>query len=262
MKFALCLPFVLLLGLVIGGWAPKEELRASQKQVADLTSKLGDRAKDSRMDMFTSMVKIPERATKPASLSKPTKVSETSFSIQLTNAPAAAETALAKTTGATNGAVREASATKQPADKPLKPEDLQARIDEAKELWKTRVDVARAQWIDRLKLTPEQTALFDDSLNAMNEQLYHSMQGLAIELESSDTLTPETGTRTFSEMTSALVQAYDELGSIVPDAQRPDTAKMELTDFIDPGVAEPLIAVQDKLNKLPNNRRAGLGILR
>ena len=33
MKFALFIPFILLLGLVIGGWAPKEELRAANKEI-------------------------------------------------------------------------------------------------------------------------------------------------------------------------------------------------------------------------------------
>jgi len=257
MKLALCLPFVLLLGLVIGGWAPKEELRASQKQVADLTAKLGDKSKDSRMDMFTSMVKIPERATKPVALSAAPKVTKTSHRYSLTNAAAAAVTSVA-----TTNAVQKQPASEPPSKPALKPEDMRARIDEAKELWKTRVEVARAQWIDRLKLSQDKTALFDQSINSMNEQLYSSMQNLADQLQASDTLTPETGTRAFNEMTSALVQAYDDLGAIIPEEQRGEAAKMELTDFIDPAVAEPLIAVQDKLEKLPKDRPNRMRLLR
>ena len=256
MKFALFLPFVLLLGLIIGGWAPKEELRASQKQVAELTAKLGDQEKGSRMDMFTSMVKIPERATKPGGPPKP-KAAETGQHIRLTNA-----TATAVAPAATNSAGQVKADPAQPPAKPLKPEDMRARIDEAKELWKTRVEVVRAQWIDRLKLSQDQTALFDQSINSMNEQLYLSMQKLSDELQMSDTLTPETGTRAFNEMTSALVQAYDDLGAIIPQEQRGETAKMELTDFIDPAVAEPLIAVQGKLDNLPKDRPNRMRFLR
>jgi hypothetical protein len=136
----------------------------------------------------------------------------------------------------------------------LAPEDLSARIEEAKELWKTRVEIARAQWIDRLKLTPEATALFDASINAMNEELYTSMQRLADTLAAGESLTPEIGTRAFNEMTTSLVKTYDALGALVPEEQRGRAGAMELTDFIDPAVAEPLIAVQDKLDKLSAQR--------
>lgn len=246
-KLLLILPFVLLLGLLIGGWAPKEELRAVKKEVAELTGKLASREKDSRVDAFTRMVQIPDRAKKitapPAA--KPVSVRVSGADDPQTNAvadtvsPAATNTVDARATPA---------AKKEPE---LSPEDLRARIDEAKELWKTRVEIARAQWIDRLKLDPEATALFDATVNAMNEELYASMQGLADALANNDALTPELGTRFFNEMTSSLVKTYDDLATFVPEAQRGEAAKMELTDFIDPAVAEPLISVQDKLENMP-----------
>ena len=249
MKLAVCLPFVLLLGLVIGGWAPKEESRAAQKEIADLRKRLSESDKSPRTDVFTRMVKIPERATKPAAPAKPQTAARPAPDSPATNAASAA-------VQAPNSAAR-ADAAPAP-EKPLKPEDMRARIDEAKELWKTRVDVARAQWVARLKLTPDQEALFDESINAMNEQLYLSMQKLADELAASDTLTPEAGTRAFGEMTAALVQTYDSFVAIVPEEQRGEAAKIELTDFIDPAVAEPLIDVQDKLENLPKERQGGV----
>ena len=257
MKFALFLPFVLLLGLIIGGWAPKEELRASQKQVAELTAKLGDQEKGSRVDMFTSMVKIPERASKPVRPPQAQQSPVAGVQVGSTNADAAIAVQRE-----TNSPAHAQASPEKHDEKPLKPEDMRARIDEAKELWKTRVDVVRAQWLDRLKLSQDQTTLFDESINSMNEQLYLSMQKLADELQMSDTLTPETGTRAFNEMTSALVQAYDDLGAFIPQEQRDVTAKLELTDFIDPAVAEPLIAVQDKLQNLPKDRRPILRLQR
>lgn len=249
MKLAVLLPFVLLLGLVIGGWAPKEEARSAQKEIADLRKKLAESEKGSRADVFTRMVKIPERATKPSSPAK--------LQVSVKLAPAdPASNAVSVAEQASNST--EQARSEQPSEKPLKPEDMRARIDEAKELWKTRVDVARAQWVARLKLTPDQEALFNESINAMNEQLYLSMQKLADTLAASDTLTPEAGTRAFSEMTAALVQTYDSLGAIVPEEQLAEAAKIELTDFIDPAVAEPLIDVQDKLEKLPKDRQPGM----
>ena len=255
MRIALLLPFALLLGLAIGGWAPKEELRARQRETDDLRKKLSESDKESRSDVFTSLVKIPSRTTpsgdKPHALAR---------AKGRRDAPAPTEGA------APTGAVAAAAAPAAPtADKPAtppKPEDLKARIEEAKELWKTRVDIARAQWIDRLKLNQDGTAQFDESINSMNERLYASMQSVADRLAATDTLTPEDGTRAFNDMTSALVQAYDDLNAIVPEDLRGEVAKTELTDFIDPAVAEPLIAVQDKLEKLPRQKGPRMGLLK
>ena len=245
MKYLLFLPPALLLGLVIGGWAPKEELRSAKKEVADLSQKLASREKDSRMDAFTRMVQIPDRAQKVKPAPRPSPRPEAP--------PAPADAALqpAATNAPADAAPQGAAHPPWKKERELTPEDLRARIDEAKELWKTRVEIARAQWIDRLKLTPEAAALFDDSINAMNENLYLSMQNLAATLENAESLTPELGTRFFNEMTSSLVQTYDDLNAIVPEGQLGEAAKIELTDFIDPAVAEPLIAVQDKLENMP-----------
>ncbi len=254
MKLAFFFPLILLLGLIIGGWAPKEELSAAKKQIAELDGKLAIREKDSRLDAFTSMVKIPERtkAPKPVPKQKTVSFSATAGDDSGTNAPASSAQPPAGTNASADKLVRPETKAET-----LSPEDLRARIDEAKELWKTRVDIARAQWIDRLKLTPEAASLFDASINAMNEELYTSMQSLADTLAAGETLTPEIGTRAFNEMTTALVKTYDDLNIIVPEAQRGEASKIELSDFVDPSVAEPLIAVQDKLDKIPAQQRGG-----
>ncbi len=255
MKWMILFPPVLLLGLVIGGWAPKEELRAARKEIAELSKAASNRGRDTRIDSFTRMVQIPDRAQRTRTVQE--------------DAP---EDAVAAADDAGTNAPPDAAASssgrpkpEQPKKRePLTPEDLRARIDEAKELWKTRVDVARAQWLDRLKLSAEQATQFDDAINAMNERLYYAMQDFADTLENADTLTPEAGTRAFNELTSALTQTYDDLHSIVPEEQRGETANIELTDFIDPGVAEPLIAVQGKLeNAAPAQRgRRGTRLFR
>ncbi len=250
MKLAVFLPFVLLLGLIIGGWAPKEDLRAATKELTELKGQLAKRSKDQRVDTFASFVKIPERATR---LNPKPPSAGNGPDLPAAGAPsndAPREAAAGRTV--TNTAARSAAA--QP-ETPRSAEDLRARIDEAKELWKTRVEIARAQWLDRLRLSAEDAALFDDTINTMNESLYASMQRMADGLAADKALTPEDGVRVFSEMTSALVQAYDDLNAFLPEAQRGEAANLELTDFVDPAVAEPLIAVQDKLDNMPKGRR-------
>ena len=254
MKLALFFPLFLLLGLIIGGWAPKEELRAAKKEAAELKEKLASGSKDSRMDAFTRMVQIPERAKSPKPAPRQNQVSVSVTTVDESGTNALSSAALPATT---NAPAAKGTPPEVKKAAPPSPEDLRARIDEAKELWKTRVDIARAQWIDRLKLTPEATALFDTSINAMNEELYTSMQSLADTLAAGATLTPEIGTRAFNEMTTALVKTYDDLNALIPEAQRGAATTMELTDFIDPAVAEPLISVQDKLENMPAQQRGG-----
>jgi hypothetical protein len=141
---------------------------------------------------------------------------------------------------------RSEAVTAAPAHPPS-PEDLRARINEAKELWVARVEISRAQWIERLKLESASADAFDRAINGMNEQLYAAMQNLSTGVESADMLTPETGLRAFSEMSSVLVQTYDDIRAVVPEEGQADLAQLETTDFVDPAVADPLIAVQDKL---------------
>ena len=252
MKYLIFLPLALLLGLFIGGWGPNAELLALRKELADTTKKLAAREKDSRIDTITRMVHIPDRAAaKPRT--KPQPPAPATETTGESTAPSPTDTAPATVT---------VSVEPEPAPppEPPAPEDLQARIEEAKELWATRVQIAREQWINRLKLTPEETELFDAAINAMNADLQASIQSLADVLAADGEMTPELGTRFFNEMTASLVQAYDDFDSFVPADSRGEAAKIELTDFIDPAVAEPLIAVQNKLGgnaPIPGERRRG-----
>ena len=89
---------------------------------------------------------------------------------------------------------------------------------------------------------------FDDVINTMNERLYYAVQDFADLLAASDTLTPEDTTRAINDMTTVLTETYNDFHEVVTEEQRGEVSMIELTDFIDPGVAEPLIAVQDKLD--------------
>lgn len=248
MKFLIFLPFAVLFGILLGGWSPKEELRALRQELDALRQKADSRQKDTRFDAITRMVQIPERAAaKPKA--KPAHA-ERSVTVDLDAPTSTVAQAVADTpikTGASGTPPLEANESQQD----VSPEDIKARIEEAKALWATRVQIARSQWLNRLKLTAENTERFDASINAMNEELQASMQGLADVLALGEEMTPELGTRFFNEMTTSLVRTYDDLTVIVPEEQRGEAAKLELTDFIDPAVAEPLIAVQDKLDTMP-----------
>jgi hypothetical protein len=236
MKPLLLFPFILLLGLIIGGWAPKEELRKLKKEMKTLQKRIERGDRENRVNAFTRMMHIPDRA------SKTTPASEKPATEQ---APAINGKDAAAISGNATNTISHSSRRRR---REVAPEDLQTRIGEAQELWKTRVEIARAQWHNRLKFNTEQAMRFDDVINTMNERLYYAVQDFADLLAASDTLTPEDTTRAMNDMTTVLTETYNDFHEFVTEEQRGEVSMIELTDFIDPGVAEPLIAVQDKLD--------------
>ena len=66
-------------------------------------------------------------------------------------------------------------------------------------------------------------------------------------IEAQEKMTPELGFRLMGDTSTILAETYDKIGEILPQGQRAEVSEMQMIDFIDPAVAEPLIDVQDKL---------------
>ena len=139
----------------------------------------------------------------------------------------------------------------------LSPEDLRARIEEAQELWRTRVDMVRAQWKKKLKLEGEAERAFDAAVQEMNERLYDSVSALAGILSEKDRMTPELGMRLVGETATILSETYDKIGACASPELRDSVSSMQMVDFIDPGVAQPLVDVQGKLDGFAIGGRNG-----
>ena len=140
----------------------------------------------------------------------------------------------------------------------MAPEDLRARIEEAQDLWKTRVDLATAQWKEKLDLEGSASEQFDAAIAGMNDQLYDTMQTVAALLANQEKMTPELGLRMVGDATAIMAETYGKIGEIVPDGKRAEVSDIQVFDFIDPGVAEPLIPVQEKLRNMPYQRPMGM----
>ncbi len=231
MKLWHLLPFTLLAGLLIGRWLPNAETRLESAVRMEVSTQKNTDA----LNNITRMVQIPDKASKPRRrapvvTNQPPEVATNAISIDLTN---------------TN-----APAAHRHRER-LSPEDLRARIDEAKELWRTRAELARAQMIDKLDLkTVEQQTQFDTAINTMNQTMFDTMKGLATEVKNSPEMTTEQGIRVVAQMTSAMTTAYDSLFKAVPQDKQLEVGKMQMTDFIDPNVMEPMTEVQDKLQNM------------
>ena len=242
-KILLWLPLACLVGFVVGSWGAKEELRAFKESVKEGQKESARKA--GGFDTFANMVKIPEMARRPRKGKRPAKKSVKAVS---TNSVEVAEIPqkTAKDNQPTN-AVAEKSQDRKTPSRPSR-EDLRVRIEEAQELWRTRVDVARAQWKEKLKLSGESEKAFDAALQEMNERLYDSVAAVADLVADMDTMTPELGLRLVGETTAIMAETYDRIGACVPQDMRSDVSSMQMVDFVDPGVAEPLIGVQGKLD--------------
>lgn len=244
----LWIPLSCLIGFIAGAWGAKEELRAYQESVKQERSRSAKKA--GGFDTFANLVKIPEMTRRPRKLKSPAANRKTA---RKENGVAAAGNPPEDTRSATNAVADAAAPRKVPPRRSV--EDLGVRIEEAQELWRTRVDVVRAQWKERLKLSGEKERTFDTALQDMNERLYDSIAAVADLIAESDTMSPELGLRLVGETTAIMAETYDRIGACVPADMRSEVSSMQMVDFIDPGVAEPLVGVQGKLEDL--GRRAG-----
>ena len=237
-KWFFLLPLACLAGFVVGSWGSRADLRALAELDKNEKRTAAERKPDG-FDTFARMAKIPETARRHRR-PRPPRASLRRSAISATNAPKAEVAA----------AVPEATNDVARADPPRKrraPDDLAARIEEAQEMWATRVDVARAQWKAKLKLSGKAEKAFDDALREMNDKLYASVQSLAERLASEEKMTPELGFRLMGDTSAILAETYDKIGESLPQDRREAVSEMQMIDFIDPAVAEPLIDVQDKL---------------
>ena len=215
------LPLVFIAGGLVGYYGPAEELRS--RDVREQEEKAKPKPRNA-FGSFTELVNIPEVAKRPR------RVKDTE-----------------PTTNTTVIAGRVGDAPQPEKSKRVAPEDLRARIDEAAELWRTRIEIARASAIEKLGLDDKGAESFNDAIADMNAKLRESMQIVADRIASSEAMTQELGIRLMGDISSSLAETYDSIATCVDEDHRGEVSRLELTNFIDPSVGEPLIAVQDKL---------------
>ena len=229
------LPLVFIAGGLVGYYGPAEELRS--RDVREKEEKTKAKPKNA-FGSFTELVNIPEVAKRPRRVkeTEPT-TNTTDVAGRLGEGPLPGESA--------GGRVGDAPLPEK--RRRVAPEDLRARIDEAAELWRTRIEIARASAIEKLGLDDKGAESFNDAIEDMNAKLRESIQIVADRVASSESLTHELGVRLMGDIATSLAETYDSLATCVDEDHRGEVSRLELTNFIDPSVGEPLIAVQDKL---------------
>ncbi len=236
------LPLALVAGGLIGAYGPTEELRTREERAVAEKAKAKAKQKASgAFGSFAQIVNIPDEARRPRRPRPAPKAGKASAAA--TNATDSAAGSEASASSNTNAP----AARKGKPEKRLSPEDLRARIDEAAELWRTRIEVAKTSAVSKLGLDDVGKAAFDAALADMNDRLRDSMQIVADQIASADQMTPELGVRLMGDVSAALAETYDAIGKCAEESRRDEVSKLNLADFIDPSVAEPFVDVQDKL---------------
>lgn len=230
MKHWYLIPLAAVAGLIAGAWGPRADLETLKEMKSEKTVKAESNAK-SGFGAIANLVNIPDRA-------RHTRISPRPDS---TNRVESVTNGIQSVSG-TNGWNRahRRSTWRDRAD-------LKNRIEDAKELWRTRSELARTQWKAKLNVSGDAEKRFDEMVDAMNADLKDVMSEFASIVAERKDVSRELGVKMMSAVTRTLAEGYDALGECVEGDAREEVAKMPLHEFIDPSVIEPMIQVQDYL---------------
>jgi len=229
-------PLAALVGLAVGTWGARDDM-ARAKDMRETSADSRKASDAAGFGAFAKMVNIPDVARRPSRGGRGMPSPQNEQPVGQDERQA------------TNAAPAEAASSQPPVRKPLSPDDLRARIDEAADLWRTRVEIAKAQWTAKLGLSDDaQIKAFEASLSKMNDSLFDTMQAMALEIEKAGKVTPELSLRLMGDASAVMADAYDGIATLLPAEKRSSVSEMPIFEFIDPSVAEPLIGVQDKID--------------
>lgn len=236
MRTFLAVCIALLVGLVIGAWPYKRDLRLARDEISQLKAQSERRQRSrSNMDGITRLLAIPEREA-------PLQSSSVSAS-QTVARPASP---LVRESNATPSRVN-ARWRRQGAERASSAEEFRQQIRNAAELWKTRVSLARESFASRVPTNEAQVIRFDVLMEAMNIRLEATIEKWVDAIQTQEVVTAETGVRMMNELTDALVITYDELDRNMPaDWREKAGSEFQLIDFVDPEVALPLAEIAPK----------------
>ncbi|MFA5193932.1 MAG: hypothetical protein WC740_24760 [Verrucomicrobiia bacterium] len=226
MKIGIGIVLALLLGLVLGSYGPRSDLRRARDRIKELERKVSKQdASTGKMQTVKAMLQVKDSEIS-AARAKPRK-----FVRPLPPPkPATPEPTGAPATNA--------------------PPRMGRDIAQAAELWSTRVEMSRNSFIGNLGLNAQQTALFDGVTAVMNAQLEERIAKWAETLKQKDEMSSEDGIRMMSDLGNVLIKTYDEMDQTLPQGWREKAgSEFELVNFIDPAVATPLTEVEGKIQR-------------
>lgn len=223
MKSFIIMPFVFLLGLLIGAWQPRSQIAQLNKDLETANELLkNDARKGSRRLDVTEMLGIEdvERASP--------KTKNAQEAADTNTPPAFADEIVAEAVPET---------TNDPAQ-------AEFDLDDAIDAWLVRVDLARTAFISNAGLNSTQVMLFDQSIDDMNLVIGETIDLFAESLDGAEQVQPEAAYRIMDVVLASMVNTYDTIDQFAPaDWRRSAGESFDLINFIDPEVARPLVGL-------------------
>ena len=223
----------ILLGFQVGRWGPQQDLIRARKEIKDLqllAKKGGGGSRGGAMMGVDSLLRIQDRPAPVAS----------------TNTVAAGTNAVVAAGVSTNTVDTAEQARRDRRDR----RNLRERLDEAKEVWQARSDLARGSFLHNMRATEEQSRDFDVLLAAMNLKMEQRIGNWVETIKEKDVVRPEDGARLMHALTGVVVETYDEFDRKLPPTWREAGGEeFMLFDFVNPSVGEKLIDVESTLNR-------------
>lgn len=225
----------LLMGMVLGSWGLKDDLRTARKQIADLQEQVRRGVKkQTRFDGIATMLNISQtQAPQPVAAGRG-EVRVGFHGEVRTNSP---------DMGPPHGPWRPRRG--QGTNELGRPRSMREGIEQATALWKVRSDLARNSFVSEATSNESQVAHFDVLMVAMNMRLSNSIRTWVDYLKTEQEMTPESGVRMMNELSTPIVQAYADLDRDLPDWRVKTDGQFNALDFVDPQLALPLTEVED-----------------
>jgi hypothetical protein len=226
------LPVTLVVGLMLGGWGPRQEVRHLKQELELARTETPRRANGAAaLGALGQVIPLPDRARAgprepaPELRADPTAPAPEIESIESEEGPGPAAEDHSET--------------------------MRRGMEQAMEAWRLRSELVRNTFVASAALNAGEAARFDTAVAAMNLRLRTDMQQLADRIRAEEPVTPEDGLRLMNELSGHVVRAYDDLDRALPASWRVAAGPgFNLADLVDPSVAEPLIGLEDRLDGL------------
>ena len=233
MKGWIFVPVALVLGLVLGGWAPRQEAHRLKNEL-ELA-----RTSAPRGNMGAAALGALSQIIPVATPAEPKVTPETKSETPPVEG------------GKGAGPETQAPEPENRWDK----ESIRQQIDLAMEAWRMRSELVRNTFVANNALNAAEAAQFDTLIAAMNLRLKNEIQKYADQLAAGETMSEESGLRMMNQLSSHVLQAYADMDKSMPASWRAASGEeFSMADLIDPMVAEPLVGLEDRI-QAPRHRR-------
>jgi len=231
----------LIIGLIIGSWIPRSELRILKEEIEGLRQEFQDcqksKSEPSLMENVTSMLGM--------SGSQATKMSDhNSIRSDRSPVPKPVTSELVINPVEDQDGLPpddiDIEISNAHDEKQIGEEGFQMKLEAARDLWKTRSAHARELLREELVLDEEEIRGFDNVITSINNRLEEEIAALASSVQYEDRLGTEDGAKIANRITGVLIDSYAELDAVFPTDWRENTTQeTDIVNFIDPMVAAP-----------------------